>query len=353
MEGGVVLRGGQRESLLDTYRSDTDPELRKRCHIVLLLAEGWSWADISSRILFCSTATIARWKARFEQGGVEALRENRRGRAARWRAELTAVIVGWVGSFSPRDFGFLRSRWTCSTVALLLVEVHKVRFSRETVRRRLHERQMVWRRPRPVVAKRKRDRKRKCILAALRQHLSNLADDETFVFQDEVDVNTNPEIGSMWMKRGRQATVETPGDNEKCYVAGSIHWRTGKVIAINGPKRDKHLFLAHLDDLRRRLRGYSKIHVILDNARFHRPDRCVAVREYLEKWKHRIQLHYLPTYSPDTNPMERVWWHLRNDVTRNHRCKTIEELLDLVFEWLEDENPFTIEGSTYKEKGAA
>ena len=32
------------------------------------------------------------------------------------------------------------------------------------------------------------------------------------------------------MRKGQQAAVETPGNNEKRYLAGSIHWRTGQVI---------------------------------------------------------------------------------------------------------------------------
>ena len=50
--------------------------------LLLLLADGYAWAVIAA-VLFCSTATIARWKARFESGGVEALREEQRGRASR------------------------------------------------------------------------------------------------------------------------------------------------------------------------------------------------------------------------------------------------------------------------------
>ena len=38
------------------------------------------------------------------------------------------------------------------------------------------------------------------------------------------------------------------------------------------------------------------------------------------------RLHYLPAYSPQTNPIERVWWHLREQITRNHKCDCIEEL---------------------------
>ena len=155
--------------------------------------------------------------------------------------------------------------------------------------------------------------------------------DETVVFQDEVDVHLNPKIGSQWMVRGQQAEVVTPGNNEKRHLAGSLHWRTGTLLlSPPGTRRNAQLFLAHLDDLRSRLRGFQKIHVICDNARFHD---CQAVREYLAKWAHRIELHYLPKYAPETNPIERVWWHLHETITRNHRCRTLDELLDQVFAW--------------------
>ena len=107
------------------------------------------------------------------------------------------------------------------------------------------------------------EEERRVKLAELRQLLAELPDDETAVFQDEVDIN--PKIGSMWMFKGQQAEVETPGDNEKRYLAGSIHWRSGQVFLTEGkPKQGRNaaLFLAHLDDLRGRLRRYKKIHVI-------------------------------------------------------------------------------------------
>jgi len=122
------------------------------------------------------------------------------------------MIVRWVVTLAPLDFGFARSRWTCDAVALVLRENHGVRVSRETVRRRLREADLVWRRHRPVV--RRRDPERTAKLAALRELLQNLPADETAVFMDEVEVHTNPKIGSMWMRRGDQATVETPADNE-------------------------------------------------------------------------------------------------------------------------------------------
>jgi putative transposase len=77
------------------------------------------------------------------------------------------------------------------------------------------------------------------------------------------------------------------------------------------------------------------------------------VIEYLWKWEARIEVHLLPSYSPDYNPIERVWWHLRGEITRNHRCKDLGELVARVFAWLEERSPFEVEGSVYPKAKAA
>lgn len=346
----LSLTTKQRNEVLSLYRKDPDPELRFRAHIILLLGEGHSWDTIEA-MLFCSSRTVDRWLKRFQDEGVAGLTGRKRGRPFRlWQGWIT-ILVYWVTCKFPSDFGFLRSRWSCAVLALLLRERHGVAVSRETVRRMLHRRNLVYRRPRPVSPP--NDEARRVRLAELRELLEKLPADETAVFQDEVEVNTNPEIGRMWMLKGRQATVQTPGTNKKRHLAGSMHWRTARVFLTEaGPKqgRDSTLFIKHLDDLRRRLRRYKKIHVICDNAGFHT---SYAVIEYLWKWEGRIEVHLLPAYSPDYNPIERVWWHLREEITRNHRFKELEELVDRVFAWLDERNPFQVEGSVYPKANAA
>ncbi len=345
MSGSISLCAADRNTLLQLYRGGSDPQVRLRAHILLLLHEGHSWTFIAAA-LFTSASTINRWRRRFLAGGLEAVIGTRRPRASAWTAWWVALVIQWVTLRCPTDFGFVRSRWTCATVALLLREDHGVRVSRETVRRCLRQADLVWRRPRPVL--RPQDPRRAQKLRQIRAVLRGLPADETAAFADEVDVNTNPKIGAMWMRRGQQAGVETPGTNVKRYLAGSLHWRTGELIlSAPGTRRNADLFLAHLDELRRRFRRYRVIHVICDNARFHDPARCRKVREYLRRWGHRIRLHFLPTYAPETNPIERVWWHLHEEITRNHRCRDIDELLDLVFSWLAVGSHFAIETSLY------
>jgi transposase len=343
MTSSIQLTAEERKTLLDCYRATTDPRLRLRAHILLLLAQGLTWAAIAA-VLFCSSRTIDRWQRRFQHGRVDALLGRPRGAPARCGPFWVALLVRWVTEQTPRAFGFLRSRWCCEVLALLLWRQHGLAVSRETIRRHLHRADVVWRRPRPVLRRQDPDREQR--LAQLRQLLVTLPDDETVVFEDEVDINLNPKVGCMWMRRGRQAEVVTPGDNAKRYLAGSLHWRTGVLFTTEGSKRDGALFVAHLHDLRRRLRRYKRIHVICDNAKFHYD--CWAVWEFCHRYGERVVLHFLPKYAPELNPIERVWWRLHEAITRNHQCQSLEELVDLALAWITERKYFTVEDEAYR-----
>ena len=350
MHGSDSLGRRERTRLKELYRGGGEASVRLRAHIVLLLADGQTWSMIAA-LLYCSTRTISRWKRRFEEGGVEALLEEHRGRRAVFVAEVVSAVITWITDFLPSHFGFVRSRWTCELMAVLLAQEVKLSVSRETIRRWLHREGIVWRRPRPVTGP--VDPERKKIWHELRELLGNLPDHEIAVFQDEVDINTNPKIGCMWMRQGQQAEVVTPGVNEKRYLAGSLNWRTGELITTVGEEkegRSSRLFIRHLEDLRTRLRRYTRIHVICDNASFHKSK---EVKAYLKEHGDRIVIHFLPKWSPDLNPIERIWWQLHEAVTRNHQCFSMTELIDRVIEWMEARRPFPVERGAYIQKMAA
>jgi transposase len=323
MDGHLRLSTKERKTCLRTYRAARQA---RRALVLLLLAKGRSYREIAAAAL-ASPTMISAVKRDWEAGRTARVlgTEERCYVVARW----LIVVVRWLLHKTPQDFGFFRTRWSCALLAMLLWEQENVRVSPETVRRGLTRMEFVWRRPRPVVGP--RDPEHAAKLRRIQRLIAALPADETVVFQDEVDVHLNPKIGSCWMVRGEQAEVVTPGNNEKRHLAGSLHWRTGRLIlSAPGKQRNADLFLAHLDDLRRSLRCYRVIHVVCDNARFHD---CRKVNEYLARWGGRIVLHFLPKYAPETNPIERVWWHLHEVNTRNHRCQTLDELLDNVYDW--------------------
>lgn len=333
MQGSIRLTAAQRKTALRIYRGSGDARRARKAHVLLLLDRGASYREMIN-ILFCSCDLIAGVKREFLEDGLEAVL----GQSAEqptipfWQV----IVAGWVREKTPQDFGYYRSRWTSGLLSDLLEEKQGVKISAETLRRKLHQLGFVWRRPRPIVGPTDPEYVQK--LRKTRRLLHTLGADEVAVFQDEVDVNLNPKIGSQWMLRGDQSELTTPGNNVKRYLSGSLVWGTGTLlVSPPGKRRNAELFIDHLDDLRSWFRSYRKIHVICDNASFHN---CRRVNEYLEQWGHRIEIHFLPKYAPETNPIERTWWHMHETITRNHRCQTIDELIEQVYQWFEQNNNY-------------
>jgi putative transposase len=340
MDGSIRVTPEERKVLLRVYRSG-DARIARRAHVLLLLDDGLSYRNVQA-FLYASNDLVADCVRRFRAGGIHAALEANCPQAPANAAWLP-TIQDWLTNATPQDFGYFRQRWTCAMLAEVLAWEKDVHLSAETIRRALHQAGFVWRRPRPVLGPKDPEYTKK--IRRLSRLLERLPDDETVVFEDEVDIHLNPKIGSCWMPRGEQTKVVTPGTNEKRHLAGSLHWRTGALlISEPGRRRNAELFVAHLDDRRWRLRCYRRIHVICDNARFHD---CRAVRNYLMRWGDRIVLHFLPTYAPEANPIERVWWHLHETITRNHRCHTIDELLVSAFAWIEVHKEFPVETAVY------
>ena len=343
MEGSIRLSARERKILIATYRKG-ERQVSRRAHVLLLLDQQWSWREVRA-ILLASNDLIANTLQAYRTGGVDAIVPATSEPSVPW---WLAKVGQWLSTKTPEDFGYYSRRWSCAMLAEVLAWQTLVRVSAETVRRGLRHLGYVWRRPRPVVGLSDPDYTKK--LRKIQTLLRNLPEAETALFQDEVDVHLNPKIGNCWMGRGRQAEVVTPGNNVKRHLAGSLAWRTGRLfVSAPGTRRNAQLFVEHLDDLRKRLRSYRKIHVICDNAAFHR---CRLVADYLRRWSHRIELHFLPKYSPETNPIERVWWHLHETITRNHRCPTIEALLKDALNWLAQTKYFPLETSLYQPQAA-
>lgn len=332
MDGSIRLSADERKALLQEYRSGP-PQRGRRAHILLLLDDGLTVREVR-QVTYASFDLINDCRRRYCTGGVVAVVETATvdESVPLWLIHVTQ----WLLHRTPADFGYFRRRWSCETLAEVLAWETGIRLSAETIRRGLHRLGFVWRGPRPTVGPVDPEHTQK--LQSIQKLLTNLPADETAVFQDEVDVHLNPKIGSCWMPRGQQTTVPTPGNNEKRHLAGSLNWRTGTLlVSPAGHRRNAQLFVAHLDDLRCRLRGTRRIHVICDNAAFHK---CRLVQDYLATWGHRIVLHYLPKYAPETNPIERVWWQLHETLTRNHKCSTIDELLADVYAWINTDRCF-------------
>jgi transposase len=106
-----------------------------------------------------------------------------------------------------------------------------------------------------------------------------------------------------------------------------VDWRTGATIRRYADRRDSFTFCALCDALvhRSRSRGRKAI-VLLDNARFHRPDQSRRVAALLHRHGPWLQLVFLPAYSPELQPLDHLSRVLRARVTHNHHRRSLDAL---------------------------
>lgn len=69
----------------------------------------------------------------------------------------------------------------------------------------------------------------------------------------------------------------------------------------------------------------KKVVMVVDNVKYHHAKRLKPI---LEKYKNRVELVYLPAYSPDLNPVERIWWYMRKKITHNRYIEKMEDRID-------------------------
>ena len=150
-----------------------------------------------------------------------------------------------------------------------------------------------------------------------------------------MDVHLNPKIGPDWTLPGQRREVVTPGNNQKRFVAGALDARTARVTWVQGEKKTSALFIDLVRAVDAAYPSAKRLHLILDNAATHSSKKT---RKALEALGERLVLHFLPPYCPEGNRIERLWWDVHANVTRNHRCKKMEALMTEVDAYLDARN---------------
>jgi transposase len=314
----------------------SDGVMRCRCKIILGLVQGKTPTMIAHGGL-CAKSQVYRVAARFIEHGPFGLADRREDNGENkitdaFGMELLRVIEG-----SPQEHGYRRPTWTQELLILVLAEVTGIHVSVTTMCRLLRRLGIRLNRPKPTVDCPWPKGHRTRHLRAIQRLIDNLAPGEVALYLDEVDIHLNPKIGPEWTLAGKQKYVRTPGCNEKRYLAGALDPKTGKLTWVEGDRKNSLLFLDLLYKLATKTyRGASRIHLILDNYGIH--DSLQVQLALKSAAASRLRLHFLLPYCPDHNRIERTWKDLHDNVTRNHRCMGMEELMAEVRLYLEARN---------------
>lgn len=162
----------------------------------------------------------------------------------------------------------------------------------------------------------------------LKKNLAQIVRDNPsseIMFSDEARFGTHSKLGHGWFTTGSRTAVKVKLGYKNFYVYGCASPITGKNFSILLPKANTECMNLFLDGMAREFKD-SKVILVIDGAGWHKSKDLVIPSN--------IELAYLPPYSPELNPIERLWQYIKKATIRNRIYETIEELEDVVCDFI-------------------
>ena len=129
---------------------------------------------------------------------------------------------------------------------------------------------------------------------------NSLGPHDELYFLDAIHPEYQSQTVCGWIKKGERKTLQTTGKQKRLHFVGALNLKDMTVMVREYETIDADAIIRFFKDLEPKNLG--QIHVVLDNASAHKNHKLI---DYLKT--SRIRLHYLPPYSPNLNPIERLW----------------------------------------------
>jgi transposase len=139
--------------------------------------------------------------------------------------------------------------------------------------------------------------------------------------QDEVHFQRHSSLIRMWAPKGQQPRVVSASTRQKVGFFGAVNLKTGCLLTKEASTFNAETFGDFLRYLLQHTQG--RVYLILDNASWHK---ARDLRAFFMENQNRLVRIFLPPYSPELNPIERVWRITRRQVTHNRYFESVQEL---------------------------
>jgi transposase len=151
-------------------------------------------------------------------------------------------------------------------------------------------------------------------------------------FEDECHFQQHGSRCTMWVPPENKDPVLIHAPTRKSVAFfGAVRPSDGQLVTFKIDTFNTKSFGTFMRQLLRHRRPHRKIVLVLDNARWHH---AAALRSWLRKHRCSIRLDFLPPYSPELNPIERVWKLTRRLSTHNQHFEQLSDLVSAVGEQL-------------------
>ena len=308
----------ERTDLKIRHKKERDKRICDRMKAVLAYDDGYNYSEIA-KILLLDDETIHRHIE--DYWAQKKLSPENGGSASKLNFRESKQLMDHL-----EEVTYLYVKDICAYVK----QVYHKRYSISGMTQWLHAHAFSYKKPHAVPAKANAEQQQKFV-----EYYHNLkakaGEKEPIYFADSVHPHHQTRLAYGWILKGKRKAIPTTGRQYRLNFMGGICLNGHRFIYKKAEQVNADAIASFLSELRKQHPGRHKIHLIWDRAGYHR-DR--GIQQFAKDLA--IKLHYLPPYSPNLNPIERLWKIMHEQVTYNRYYATFEEFSEATMEFLKN-----------------
>lgn len=315
------------KDLQKAYKQEHERRLAERIQCIILFAEGMA-VDAVRKVLFVGIKTLKKWLETFRTQGLEGLLAwGYAGQAAHLNDEQWAEVE------RELDEHFYRRAHEVAAFVKRRFGVEYTDRGMQALLRRKGYRHIKTRLvPGQIDADKQQEQRD--FLQKYFDLKAELAPHDRVYHVDGVHPTHNVKITYVWTKKGTRRRIKSNTGRKRYNILGAYCPDDGEYVDVRGTDNvNAKTLQALIEKIRARHPEAKRIILILDNARY---NHAKLVKEHIENTA--VELHHLPSYSPNLNLIERLWRFLKDTVmTAYHEAfERFVAAIDAVLDNLED-----------------
>jgi transposase len=310
------LSADEIKHLITLYKQLKNVKDADKIRCVIYWGRGYSWKEIAE-LLFLSEDTVRSYVGKYQSDGIDELTGTKhKGNNYKLTPEQEVAVVEYV-----RHHRVLSASKVCAFVYI----TYGIRFSVNGMTQTLKRLGCRYKKPKLLPAKANRQQQEAWVKDFYTLMDSKSEYHEVFWIDGSgFEHNSNPHYG--WYAPGEKAVLKSTSSRRRVNVNGALNCLSDEVSAIVQEKTTTAK--TNVELLKKVIRSYkhaTEITFILDNARINHARYFTGFVERLNRQgKIAVHLVYLPTYSPNLNVIERLWWHAKGEVLANFYHETFK-----------------------------
>jgi transposase len=291
-------------------------------------------------------STLFRWVVRHDENGIAGLRRKEGSGRPRLLEELDKTVLWEIVLRPATSFGFETDLWTVGRLHRVIEETYETAISHDTIWRRLRDAGLTYQKPeRQYMQMDEETRKEWMRIEAPKIRRTVKKYRALLYFQDEANVSLTAFLGKTWAPRGETPRQKVTGTRGGVAAISAINGLGRLIFQLHEKRICSPEVIAFLGQM---LKHHKRRHlvVVMDQAPPHTSGKTMR---YIAT-QPRLHVFHLPTYSPDWNPDEKVWNHLKHQELKGHQAKTKAELKEMTHKKLESmsNNPGLLRGIFFR-----